>query len=255
MLIKLYEDETCYKLLGNSSKQYWEEIWQHNEIVTRYEYCKWEEDGIWKYDRRFVEDWAIGQEDFPEQLENLLDKDCGGRQKIVVLNGSPRKDGNTEIMIREFAKIVSQDHKLKILPIANMDIHGCLGCKYCYSHAGACVQKDDMSNVLEELEDADMVVFASPIYWFDITAQMKTVIDRTYAVGGTGEGFHFHKTALLLDAGADHVFDAAIAQYKAMTSYLKWKDMGIIKVPNMAEKGSMRTAPELAQVIELAKNI
>ena len=52
-----------------------------------------------------------------------------------------------------------------------------------------------------------------------MTAQLKTVIDRMYAGGSTG--FHFHQTALLLDAGADHVFDAAISQYKAMTSYLK----------------------------------
>ena len=82
------------------------------------------------------------------------------------------------------------------------------------------------------------MIFASPIYWFDMTAQLKTVIDRMYAGGSTG--FHFHKTALLLDAGADHVFDAAISQYKAMTSYLKWEDLGIICVPNMEDKGSMR---------------
>ena len=63
------------------------------------------------------------------------------------------------------------------------------------------------------------------------------------------------KTALLLDAGADHVFDAAIAQYKAMTSYLKWEDMGIITVPNMETKGSMTTAPNLAAVIRLGESL
>ena len=61
--------------------------------------------------------------------------------------------------------------------------------------------------------------------------------------------------ALLLDAGADHVFDAAIAQYKAMTSYLKWEDMGIITVPNMETKGSMTTAPNLAAVIRLGESL
>ena len=80
--------------------------------------------------------------------------------------------------------------------------------------------------------------FCITIYWFDMTAQLKTVIDRMYAGGSTG--FHFHQTALLLDAGADHVFDAAISQYKAMTSYLKWEDLGIICVPNMDNKGSMQ---------------
>ena len=113
--------------------------------------------------------------------------------KVVILNGSPRKGGNTEIMAETFAKAADK-HEVEILNIAPMNIKGCLGCKYCYAHQGECVQKDDMSKVLEILKDADMVVFASPIYWFDITAQLKTVIDRLYACGSTG--FHFNKTAL-----------------------------------------------------------
>ena len=173
--------------------------------------------------------------------------------KIIVLNGSPRKNGNTEIMVQTFADTAKKNHQVEILNIAPMNIRGCLGCKYCWAHQGECVQKDDMQNVIEKLKDADMVVFASPIYWFDITAQLKTVIDRLYANGSVG--FHFNKTALLLDAGADHVFDAAIAQYKAMTSYLKWEDLGIITVPNMEEKGSMKTAPALTKIIELAESL
>lgn len=130
--------------------------------------------------------------------------------KIVVLTGSPRKGGNTQIMAEAFAKGARRaQHEVVVLDVAAMTIHGCLGCKYCFAHHGECVQKDDMAKVFAALSDADMVVFASPIYWFDITAQMKTTIDRLYAGGSTG--FHFHKTALLLDAGADHVFDAAIA--------------------------------------------
>ena len=84
-----------------------------------------------------------------------------------------------------------------------------------------------------------------------MTAQLKTVIDRMYAGGSTG--FHFHQTAL--NAGADHVFDAAISQYKAMTSYLKWEDLGIICVPNMEDKGSMKGSSKLGEVIQLAKSI
>lgn len=95
--------------------------------------------------------------------------------------------------------------------------------------------------------------FCITIYWFDMTAQLKTVIDRMYAGGSTG--FHFHQTALLLDAGANHVFDAAISQYKAMTSYLKWEDLGIICVPNMEDKGSMKESSKLGEVIQLAKSI
>lgn len=110
-----------------------------------------------------------------------------------------------------------------------------------------------MKQVFEELKDTDMVVFASPVYWFDTSAQLKTVIDRLYAGGSIG--FNFNKTALLLNAGADHVFDAAIAQYKAMTSYLKWEDKGIIAIPNMIEKGSMKESPMLSQVKALGESL
>ena len=104
--------------------------------------------------------------------------------KIVVLNGSPRKGGNTEIMTQAFAEAARKNqNEVSILDVAPMNIRGCLGCKYCWAHKGECVQKDDMGKVFEALVDADMVVFASPIYWFDITAQMKTVIDRLYAGG------------------------------------------------------------------------
>lgn len=174
--------------------------------------------------------------------------------KITVLNGSPRKNGNTQIMVEALKEGAEKNQQeVTILNVANKNIKGCLGCKYCYSHGGTCVQKDDMVHILDELKNTDMVVFASPIYWFDITAQLKTVIDRLYACGSTG--FHFHKTALLLDAGADHVFDAAITQYKAMTSYLKWEDMGVIKVPNMLEKGSMKVCPQLEEVRKFGESL
>jgi len=172
---------------------------------------------------------------------------------IVVLSGSPRKGANTDTMVEAFAETAREGgNTVEVIRVAGKKIAGCLGCQYCFAHEGTCVQKDDMAGVIESLKDADMVVFASPIYWFDITAQLKTVIDRLYACGSVG--FHFHKTALLLDAGADHVFDAAIAQYKAMTSYLKWEDMGIITVPNMETKGSMATAAQLDAVVKLGES-
>ena len=75
-----------------------------------------------------------------------------------------------------------------------------------------------MANVIESLKDADMVVFASPIYWFDITAQEKAAIDRLYAFGATG--FPFTKTAFLLDSHSEGVYDAAIAMYTVSYTHL-----------------------------------
>ena len=82
--------------------------------------------------------------------------------KIVVLNGSPRKGGNTEIMTQAFTKgAEKKGHEVVNLPVGTMKIRGCMACEYCFSHNGECAQKDDMTQVYAELKDADMVVFAS----------------------------------------------------------------------------------------------
>ena len=80
--------------------------------------------------------------------------------KIVVLNGSPRKGGNTEIMTEALTKDAEKKgHEVVNLPVGTMKIRGCMACEYCFSHNGECAQKDDMTQVYAELKDADMVVF------------------------------------------------------------------------------------------------
>ena len=164
---------------------------------------------------------------------------------IVVLSGSPRKGANTDTMVEAFAETAREgSHAVEIVRVASKKIAGCLGCQYCAAHEGTCVQKDDM---------ADMVVFASPIYWFDITAQEKAVIDRLYAFGATG--FPFTKTALLLDSHSDGVYDAAITAYKVACAYCKWEDQGIVTISGMEERDSMASSPKLEEVRELARKL
>lgn len=173
---------------------------------------------------------------------------------IVVLSGSPRKGANTDTMVEAFAETAREvGHTVEVIRVAGKKIAGCLGCQYCFTHEGTCVQKDDMANVIESLKGADMVVFASPIYWFDITAQEKAAIDRLYAFGATG--FPFTKTALLLDSHSEGVYDAAIAMYKSTCAYCKWEDQGIITISGMTERDSMVSSPKLEEVRELARKL
>lgn len=173
---------------------------------------------------------------------------------IVVLSGSPRKGGNTAIMVEAFKEgAESAGNNVQVIDVAHLDIHGCRACKYCFTHGGACSIDDDMTGVRQALSGADMVVFASPVYWFDITAQMKLAIDRMYAFGGCG--FNFSKVALLLDSGSEGVYDAAIAAYKAMNSCLKWQDLGIVTIAGMKEKGDMADNPKLAEVRALGAGL
>ena len=173
---------------------------------------------------------------------------------ITVINGSPRVNGNTEIMANEFAKGAREKgHEVEVINLAGKKVAGCLGCQYCFAHDGVCVQKDDMVEILASIDKADLVVFAAPIYWFDITAQLKAVIDRMYA--RAKKGFHFNQSVLLLDSASPGVYDAAIAQYKGTVEYLNWEDKGIIAISGMTDKGSMAGSPELQKVYELAKSL
>lgn len=101
---------------------------------------------------------------------------------ILVISGSPRKGGNTEIMVQAFAEGARESgNQVVVKEMSGLKVAPCLACEYCFTHDGVCVQKDDMTAILEEVDRADMLVFASPIYWFGMAAQVKAVIDRLYA--------------------------------------------------------------------------
>lgn len=173
---------------------------------------------------------------------------------IVALSGSPRKGGNTAIMVQAFKEgAEAAGNTVEVIDVGAKKIAPCRACKYCFTHGGACAIDDDMTGVREALSAADMVVFATPIYWFDISAQLKLAIDRMYAFGGCG--FNFSKVALLLDSGAEGVYDAAIAAYKAMSTYLKWENMGIITIGGMNDRGDMANNPKLAEVRALGESL
>ena len=104
--------------------------------------------------------------------------------KILILNGSPRPNGNTKQMIDALCEgLKKAGHEWNVVNVARMNIHGCLACEYCHGKgAGNCVQKDDMQNVYELLKTAEMLVLAAPIYYHGMSGQMKCCIDRFYAV-------------------------------------------------------------------------
>ena len=103
-------------------------------------------------------------------------------KKVLILSGSPRKGGNSDILCDEFLR-GAQDagHKAEKIRIAEKKAAPCSGCYYCSTHGGACVHKDDMADILQKMIDADVIVLASPVYFYSISAQLKTVIDRTVA--------------------------------------------------------------------------
>ena len=146
--------------------------------------------------------------------------------KITVLNGSPRKQ-NTAAMVDAFAEgAKAAGHEVEVLQVGRMKINGCLACEYCHGKGeGKCVQKDDMEKVMPAYKDSDMLVFASPIYYFDVTAQLSAAIQRIYAIGKPAKAA---RAALLLSSASPNPFEGAIATYKTMLGFMGLEDAGII---------------------------
>ncbi len=105
------------------------------------------------------------------------------RKKILILLSSPRKNGNTDRLSDEFIRGAQEaGSESEKIYLKDKTIGGCLGCFACQKNGGICVQKDDMPLPYEKMMGADVIVFASPVYFYTWNAQMKIVIDRTIAV-------------------------------------------------------------------------
>ena len=100
-------------------------------------------------------------------------------KKILILSASPRKGGNSDLLCDQFAKGAEEaGHQVEKIRVQEEKIGPCMAC-YGYRGTGACVQKDDMAAVLEKMVEADVLVLATPVYFYSMDGQLKTLIDRT----------------------------------------------------------------------------
>ena len=103
-------------------------------------------------------------------------------KRVLILSGSPRMNGNSDLLCDEFARGATEaGHNVEKIRVSEKNIHPCIACYHCSKNSGACVFKDDMAEILQKMIDADVLVLASPVYFYSIDAQLKAVIDRTVA--------------------------------------------------------------------------
>lgn len=157
--------------------------------------------------------------------------------RIFILNGSARAHGNTSTLTAAFKRGAEEaGNDVVELPV------GCLGCEYCHGRGhGECIIRDDEKEVKEEMKKADMLVLASPIYFFSPSAQLEAAIQRMHAEGIPD---NIRESAMILTSGSPGVYDAAKAQYKAIFDYLGTRDRGIFTACG-SESRSERKQKEL----------
>lgn len=149
--------------------------------------------------------------------------------KIVVLMGSPNRKGSTSILVESFARGAAEaGHSYEIIDVCHANIHPCTGCVAC-GYEGPCVQQDDVRGIRDRLLAADMVVFATPLYYYGMSAQLKTMVDRFCAFNSSLNSRHL-KSALLTVAwnADDWTFEALCAHYRTLVRYLNLDDEGMV---------------------------
>lgn len=102
------------------------------------------------------------------------------KKKILVLSSSPRRGGNSDVLSDQFIRGAKESgHEVEKVFLKDKTINYCIGCNVCQENGGVCVQKDDMTEIGDKMIAADVIVMATPVYFYTMCAQMKTLIDRT----------------------------------------------------------------------------
>ncbi|MGN0107394.1 MAG: flavodoxin family protein [Hominilimicola sp.] len=162
-------------------------------------------------------------------------------KKVLILSGSPRKGGNSDILCDEFARGANENgnHVEKIFA-RDKKIGYCNACYYCKNSDGECVIKDDMAEILDKILEADVIVLASPVYFYSIDAQLKTVIDRTVAKWTQikNKEFYYIMTAAENDKTA---MDCTLECMRGLAACLEGsKEMGVIFGTGVYEAGEIK---------------
>ena len=182
-------------------------------------------------------------------------------KKILILNGSPRLNGNTSALIEEFTKGAKlNENEIIKFDLDRMNIHCCKGClKGGKNPDSPCSQKDDMDKIYPYYKEADIVVLASPMYYWAFSSQLKMIIDRLFAVTEIDPNYKTpYKECFMLTAAEgndENNSKPVIEYYKYLLNYLGWKDLGHLIVGGVLNIGDIKGNEESAKAFEMGKSV
>ena len=171
---------------------------------------------------------------------------------IIVLSGSPRKGGNTDLLVDAFVNGAEKNNNVEVISVADYKVNPCIGCNSCFDREGHdCFQQDDMRTVYDKLKCADVIVVASPVYFYGVSAQLKAIIDRLHTP--MRNDFKVKKLALILVGAAvmPELFDSIKIQYQLVLNFFKLEDAGMVLVRGAKDKGDVRNTDGLDEAYRL----
>ena len=178
--------------------------------------------------------------------------------KIVVITGSPRKNGNSFAMTDAFIKAAeAKGHVVTRFDAAMKKVGGCRACETCYSTGKACTFDDDFNAIAPAILEADAIVFTMPVYWYSIPAQIKGVIDRIFSLVVGGKDIA-GKECALITCCEEHdmsVMDGVRVPIERMAALNKWKMVGEVLIPGVLNVGDIEKTDGCKKAAELADAI
>jgi len=177
-------------------------------------------------------------------------------KNILVVHASPRLAGNSSMLADEFVRgAVDAGNNVKRINVGRAKIAGCIACEYCFSHEGACCQQDDMQEFYPLLHWADVIVFATPMYYYNFPAQLRAFQDRMFC--GIAKPFGIGQMALLLCFEDSDITTChpAIESLKVCARYCKQEFIGQVVVPSVYEAGAIEGNPGLKEAYDLGSSI
>ena len=180
-------------------------------------------------------------------------------KNILILTGSPRVGGNSDLMAEAFQKgAEAAGHKVVRYDAGRNAILPCRACDACFSGGKACVWDDRFSNELAPLiEAADVIVLATPLYWYTFPTQLKAAIDKLYSFIVGEHSIAGKEAYMLICAEADdpHCFDGVIRSFELITDYAQWRDRGKLTVTGVSGKGEILNTDALVKAEKMGQSV
>lgn len=182
-------------------------------------------------------------------------------KNILVLTGSPRQLGNSALLADAFIQgAKSAGNAVQVFETAFHPVLPCKACDKCWSNDKPCIFEDDFSKLAPMLEEADVLVLCTPLYWFTMSAQLKAAVDKLYAYmqPNAKRKLKIKECVLLCTAEGteeDGDFEGLKATYKSIADYLKWTDRGRVLAGKTWEAGEIINTGKLKEALELGKTI
>lgn len=177
-------------------------------------------------------------------------------KKVLILSGSPRKGGNSDILCDEFMRgAVESGNEVEKIRVSEKKVAPCSACYFCKDSGGKCVHKDDMAEILQKMIDADVLVLASPVYFYSIDAQLKAVIDRTVARWLEVKDKDFYYIVTMADEELESA-DTTLACFRGYADCVEGaKEKGVIIGNGVYQIGEIKNSQSLCDAYNMGLSV